>query len=56
MVIQKLYDGILLKQRDLLLESIVFRPDGGPGSKPGFQVLTGSAWSILKKKIKMKLF
>jgi hypothetical protein len=38
MVIQKLYDGILLKQWDLLVGSIVFRPGlmAGPVQDSGF--------------------
>jgi hypothetical protein len=38
MVIQKLYDGILLKQWDLLVGSIVFRPGlmAGPVQGSGF--------------------
>jgi hypothetical protein len=48
MVIQKLYDGILLKQWDLLVGSIVFRPGlmAGPVQSSGFDRVTGLAGSI----------
>jgi hypothetical protein len=52
-VIQKLYDGILLKQWDLLVGSIVFRPGlmAGPVQSSGFDQVTGLAGSnfFLKK-------
>jgi hypothetical protein len=59
MVIQKLYDGILLKQWDLLVGSIVFRPGlmAGPVQSSGFDQVTGLAGSnFFFKKIKTMSF